>query len=63
MNIRQLKDLIADLPDHMEVNVLNEEYDFPIRPVVKADIQEVAFRDEPTGPVLAMEKQLVIIHE
>ena len=63
MTIRQLKDLIADLPDNMQVAVRNEEYDFPIRPAAKADVVNVEFREDHGEASLCDEKMLVITHD
>ena len=60
MIAKELKKLVSDLPDHMEVMVYDEENDFPCRPIRSADVREVDYREEFGGEVMAKEKALVI---
>lgn len=60
MTAKELRELISNLPDTMEVMVYDEENDFPCRPIQSADVREVDYREDFGGEVMAKEKALVI---
>lgn len=45
MNVKKLKELIADLPDHMTVFIKQTENEYEVSPANKAEAKKVKFSD------------------
>lgn len=63
MNIKELKEKIKDLPDHMEVTIQQENDEFPLSLAQEAKVIKASFSEEPGGKALAKEDVLLITDE
>lgn len=46
MNIKQLKEKIKDLPDHMDVFIRQQNDEFELSLAYRAEVKDVTFSDE-----------------
>ncbi|UXD67721.1 hypothetical protein MUK51_10810 [Sphingobacterium faecium] len=60
MTVKELKQAIADLPDHMDVFMEEMETGFQFGLVNSAVVQEINFKEDPYGEILSREKVLVL---
>jgi hypothetical protein len=60
MNIKQLKEKIANLPDSMEVFVAERKTEFTYGIVNTAYVQEIEFMEEPFGEPLAQAEVFIL---
>ena len=60
MNVKQLKTILQDLPDNMDVFVAERTTDFEYGLVENVYVDEVDFMEEPAGKVLATDTVLII---
>jgi hypothetical protein len=63
MNVKQLKEKIANLPDQMEVFVAERKTEFAYGLVNSAVVKKLNFAEEPDGEVLAKDEVLVLDEE
>jgi hypothetical protein len=63
MNIKQLKEKIKDLPDHMDVVIQRENTEFPMSLAETGKVVKASFSEEPNGKVLAKDKVFIISDE
>jgi len=63
MNIKELKELIAALPDTMEVFVAERKTEFTYGLVNNAYVKEIDFMEEPEGEVLSTDEVLILDEE
>lgn len=56
MNIKQLKEKIENLPDHMDVFIRQDNPEFNCSMVEKAKVINASFAEDEGGPVLAKDK-------
>lgn len=63
MNIKQLKEKIANLPDTMEVFVAERKTEFAYGLVNSARVMNINFMEDLDGEVLAQDDVLVIDEE
>lgn len=47
MNVKELKQILEELPDGMEIIVHISDADFPSKPVDKAEVKNVRFCEDP----------------
>lgn len=60
MTIKDLKERIEDLPDHMSVFTLSEDEEFEFKPVDRTEVTTVHFKEFPDGKSLAEEEVFLI---
>ena len=60
MNVAELKEIIKDLPDHMDVFVGERQADFAYGLVNTAWVKEINMSEEPDGEVLARMEVLIL---
>lgn len=60
MTIKKLKEIIKDLPDHMDVFIEEGETGFQFAPVNCARVEEINFKEDPDGETLARDKVLIL---
>lgn len=60
MNIKELKEKIKDLPDHMEVFIHQDNDEFHLAQVETAKVIEASFSEEPDGEKLAKENVFLL---
>jgi hypothetical protein len=60
MNAGKLKQLLAPIPDEMDVYIAEVETGFKYAPVEEVRQEEINFMEEPGGKVLATEKVVII---
>lgn len=63
MNVKQLKEVIKDLPDHLDVFLAERKTEFEFGLVNTAKVREINFMDELNGEVLSRDKVLVLDEE
>ena len=63
MNVKQLKEVIKDLPDHLDVFVAERKTEFTYGLVNTAKVQEINFMEEPDGEVLSRDEVFVLNEE
>lgn len=63
MTVKQLKEILAKLPDHMDVFVAERKTEFAYGLVNSAEVKKINFMEEPDGPVLSKDKVLVLDEE
>lgn len=63
MNVKQLKEAIKDLPDHLDVFVAERKTEFAYGLVNTTTVREINFMEEPDGEVLSRDKVLVLDEE
>jgi len=63
MSIRELKQIIKDMPDEMDVFIGERKTEFTYGLVNSAVIREINFKEDPDGEVLAREKVLILSEE
>ncbi len=61
MNVKQLKQILEGLPDHLEVYLFDEDAEFPCRAIESAEAREVEYREDSSTPEpLAKDRALVL---
>jgi len=60
MNIKQLKEKIATLPDNMDVFVAERKTEFSYGFVNSAFVKKINFMEEPDGKVLAQNNVFIL---
>lgn len=60
MNIKQLKKVIENLPDHMDIFVGERLTEFKYGLVNSAKVKSINFMEEPNGKVLAKDSVLIL---
>jgi hypothetical protein len=60
MNIKELKEKIANLPDHMDVFIEQTDLEYPKSMAQNADVKELVFQD---GRLKAKDECFVITDE
>jgi len=63
MNIKELKEAIADLPENMDVFVAERKTEFAYGLANSAYVKKINFTDEPGGEVMARDNVFVIDEE
>lgn len=63
MTIKELKEKIKDLPDHMDVFVDERLTEFRYGLVNSAEVKEINFMEEPDGEVISRDKVLVLTED
>lgn len=63
MNIRELKEIIKDLPDNMDVFIDERISEFTYGLVNSAIVKKINMKEDPDGEVLATEKVLLLSEE
>jgi len=63
MTIKELKEKIKDLPDHMDVFVDERLTEFRYGLVNSAKVKEINFMEEPDGEVLSTDNVLVLTED
>lgn len=63
MNIRELKALIAILPEEMDVCIRQEHTEFSVSNVEMAGVIKASYSEEPGGKVLARYKVFLLTDE
>ena len=63
MNIKELKEKIAHLPDNMEVFIAERKTEFTYGLVNSAVVKTINMKEEPDGEVLAKDTVLILDEE
>lgn len=63
MTIKELKEIIASLPDNMDVFVAERKTEFTYGLVNSAVVREINFMEEPGGKILAKDNVLILDEE
>ena len=63
MTVKELKEIIASLPDTMDVFVAERKTEFTYGLVNSAFVKKINFMEEPDGKVLAQDNVLVLDEE
>ena len=63
MTIKELKEKIKDLPDHMDVFMDERLTEFRYGLLNSAEVKEINFMEEPDGEVLSRDKVLVLTED
>ena len=63
MNVKELKEAIADLPDSMEVFIGERKSEFKCGLLNSATVREINFTEEPYGDVIGTDNALVLEDE
>lgn len=63
MNVKELKEKIANLPDNMDVFIAERKTEFSYGLVNSAFVKKINFTEDPDGEVLAQENVLVLDEE
>jgi len=63
MNVKQLKEILKNIPEHLEVVIQQENDEFPLSLAETAHIVRAGFSEDPGGKVLAKEDVFLITDE
>ena len=63
MNVKQLKEAIKGLPDHLDVHLAETKTDFAYGLLNSVKVQEINFSEEPNGEVLSKNKVVILDEE
>jgi hypothetical protein len=60
MSIKELKEILAKHPDHMEVFMAERKTEFTYGMVNSAEVKEIAFSESPGDEILATDHVLIL---
>jgi len=63
MNVKELKEIIEKLPDHMDIFVAERKTEYSYGLVNSARVKKINMVDEPDGEVLSTETVLLLDEE
>ncbi len=63
MIVKELKKILENVPDHMDIFIKQTNHEFPNSLAQSGEIKKIAFSESEGGPVLAKDNAFIITDE